>query len=61
MMKMICAMTNARKSRTPKIAMEPGVSKLLEDLAITELIRLALAGRIVFELTFLALIFRGIF
>ena len=61
MMKMICAMTNARKSRTPKIAMEPGVSKLLEDLAITELIRLALAGRIVFELTFFALIFRGIF
>ena len=54
-------MTNARKSRTPKIAMEPGVSKLLEDLAITELIRLALAGRIVFELTFFALIFRGIF
>ena len=60
MMKMICATTNARKSRTPKMATEPGVRKLFEELASTELIRLDLAGRIVFDLTFFALILRGI-
>ena len=60
MMKMICATTNARKSRTPKMATEPGVRKLFEELASTELMRLDLAGRIVFDLTFLALILRGI-
>ena len=60
MMKIICATTNARKSRTPKMATEPGVRKLFEELAITELIRLDLAGRIVFDLTFFALILRGI-
>ena len=60
MMKMICATTNARKSRTPKMATEPGVRKLFEELASTELVRLELAGRIVFDLTFFALILRGI-
>ena len=60
MRKIICATTNARKSRTPKMATEPGVSKLFEELAITELIRLELAGRIVIDLTFFALILRGI-
>ena len=60
MMKMICATTNARKSRTPMMATEPGVRKLFEELASTELIRLELAGRIVFDLTFFALILRGI-
>ena len=60
MMKMICAITNARKSRTPKMATEPGVRKLFEELASTELVRFELAGRIVFDLTFLALILRGI-
>ena len=60
MMKIICATTNARKSRTPKMATEPGVRKLFEELASTELIRLELAGRIVFDLTFFALILRGI-
>ena len=60
MMKIICATTNARKSRTPKMAMEPGVRKLFEELASTELIRLELAGRIVFDLTLFALILRGI-
>ena len=60
MMKMICATTNARKSRTPKMATEPGVRKLFEELASTELVRFELAGRIVFDLTFLALILRGI-
>ena len=60
MMKTICATTNARKSRTPKMATEPGVRKLFEELASTELIRLDLAGRIVFDLTFFALIWRGI-
>ena len=60
MMKMICAKTNARKSRTPKMATEPGVRKLFEELASTELVRFELAGRIVFDLTFLALILRGI-
>ena len=59
-MKMICATTNARKSRTPKMATEPGVSKLFEELPSTELIRLELAGRIVFDLTFFALILIGI-
>ena len=60
MMKIICATTNARNSRTPKIATEPGVRKLFEELAITEFIRLDLAGRIVFDLTLFALILRGI-
>ena len=60
MMKMICATTNARKSSTPKIATELGVRKLFEELASTELVRFELAGRIVFDLTFLALILRGI-
>ena len=60
MMKMICAITNARKSRTPKMATEPGVRKLFEELANTELMRLDLAGRIVFDLTLFALILRGI-
>ena len=59
-MKMICATTNARKSRTPKMATEPGVRKLFEELASTELVRFELAGRIVFDLTFLALILIGI-
>ena len=60
MMKMICATTNAKKSRTPKMATEPEVRKLFEELASTELIRLELTGRIVFDLTFFALILRGI-
>ena len=60
MMKMICATTNARNIRTPKMAMEPGVSKLFEELASTELVRFELVGRIVFDLTFFALILRGI-
>ena len=60
MMKMICATTNARKSRTPKMAMELGVRKLFEELASTELVRFELAGRIVFDLTLFALILRGI-
>ena len=60
MMKMICATTNARKSRTPRTATEPGVRKLFEELASTELVRFELVGRIVFDLTFFALILRGI-
>ena len=60
MMKMICATTNARKSRTPKMATEPGVRKLFEELASTELVRFELAGRIVFDLTLFALILIGI-
>ena len=60
MMKIICAITNARKSRTPKMATEPGVRKLFEELASTELVRFELAGRIVFDLTLFALILRGI-
>ena len=60
MMKIICATTNARKSRTPKMATEPGVKKLFEELASTELVRFELAGRIVFGLTLFALILRGI-
>ena len=60
MMKMICATTNARKSRTPKMATEPGVRKLFEELASTELVRFELVGQIVFDLTFFAFILRGI-
>ena len=60
MMKMICATTNARKSRTPTMATEPGVRKLFEELASTELVRFELAGRIVFDLTLFALILGGI-
>ncbi len=60
MMKMICATTNARKSRTPKMATEPGVRKLFEELASTELVRFELVGRIVFDLIFFAFILRGI-
>ena len=60
MIKMICATTNARKSRTPMMATEPGVRTLFEELASTELVRLDLAGRIVFDLTFFALILRDI-
>ena len=60
MMKIICAKTNARKIRTPKMATEPGVRKLFEELASTELIRPVLAGRIFFGLIFFALILRGI-
>ena len=60
MMKIICATTNARKIRTPTIATEPGVRKLFEELASTELVRFELVGRIVFDLTFFALILRGI-
>ena len=60
MMKIICATTNARKSRTPMMATEPGVRKLFEELASTELMRPVLAGRIVFDLIFFALILRGI-
>ena len=60
MMKMICATTNARKSRTPTMATEPGVRKLFEELASTELVRFELVGRIVFDLTFFALILIGI-
>ena len=60
MMKMICATTNARKSIIPRMATEPGVRKLFEELASTELMRPVLAGRIVFDLIFFALILRGI-
>ena len=60
MMKIICAKTKARKRRTPMMATEPGVRKLFEEFASTELMRLDLAGRIVFDLTFFALILRGI-
>ena len=60
MMKMICETTNARKSRTPKMATEPGVRKLFEELASTELVRFELVGRIVFDITFFALILIGI-
>ena len=42
------------------MATEPGVRKLFEEFASTELVRLVLAGRIVFDLTFFALILRDI-
>ena len=60
MMKIICAITNARKSKTPIMATDPGVRKLFEELASTELVRFEPAGRIVFDLIFFALILRGI-
>ena len=42
------------------MATEPGVRKLFEELASTELMRPVLAGRIVFDLIFFALILRDI-
>ena len=60
MMKIICAKTKARKRRIPMMATEPGVRKLFEEFASTELMRPVLAGRIVFDLIFFALILRGI-
>ena len=60
MMNIICAKTKARNRRTPMMATEPGVRKLFEELANTELMRPVLAGRIVFDLIFFALILRGI-
>ena len=60
MMNIICAKTKARNRRTPMMATEPGVRKLFEELANTELMRPVLAGRIVFDKIFFALILRGI-
>ena len=60
MMKIICAKTKAKNRRTTMMATEPGVRKLSEELANTELMRPVLAGRIVFDLIFFALILRGI-
>ena len=59
-MNIICAKTKARNRRTPMMATELGVRKLFEELANTELMRPVLAGRIVFDLIFFALILRGI-
>ena len=42
------------------MATEPGVRKLFEEFASTEFVRLDLAERIVFDLTFFALILRDI-
>jgi len=60
LMKMICAVTKAKKRRTPTTAIDPGVINLSSEFAPREFRRLELAGRIVFADTFLALILGGI-
>jgi len=60
LMKMICAVTKAKKRRTPITAIDPGVINLSSEFPPREFRRLELAGRIVFADTFLALILGGI-
>jgi len=60
LMKMICAITKAKKRRTPITATDPEERNLSSELAPRELRRLELAGRIVVAETFLAIIFGGI-
>jgi hypothetical protein len=60
MMKMICAVTKAKKRRTPITAIDPGVINLSSEFPPREFRRLELAGRIVLADTFLALILGGI-
>jgi len=59
-MKMICAITNAKKRRTPITAIEPGEKRRLSEYAPKELSRFDLAGFIFFADTFLVLIFGSI-
>jgi len=58
-MKIICAITNAKKRRIPITAIEPGEKSLLSEYAPKELSRFDLAGCIFFVDTFLVLIFGG--
>jgi hypothetical protein len=60
LMKMICAVTKAKKRRTPITAIDPGVINLSSEFPPREFRRLELDGRIVFADTFLALILGGI-
>ena len=60
LMRMICAITNAKKSRTPITAIDPEESNLSSEFAPRELMRLEFDGRIVFADTFLGLILGGI-
>jgi hypothetical protein len=60
LMKMICAITKAKKRRTPITAIDPGVINLSSEFPPREFRRLELDGRIVFADTFLALILGGI-
>ena len=60
LMKMICAVTKAKKRKTPITAIDPGVINLSSEFPPREFRRLELAGRIVFANTFLALILGGI-
>jgi len=57
---MICAITNAKKRRTPITAIEPGEKRRLSEYAPKELSRFDLAGFIFFADTFLVLIFGSI-
>ena len=60
LMKMICAVTKAKKRRTPITAIDPGVINLSPEFPPREFRRLELDGRIVFADTFLAIILGGI-
>jgi len=60
LMKMICAVTKAKKRRTPITTIDPGVINLSSEFPPREFRRLELDGRIVFADTFLALILGGI-
>jgi hypothetical protein len=60
LMKMICAITKAKKRTIPSTATDPGLRNLSSEFAPRELRRLELAGRIVFAETLLALILGGI-
>ena len=60
LMKMICAITKAKKRTIPSTATDPGLRNLSSEFAPRELRRLELAGRIVFADTLLALILGGI-
>jgi|TARA_X000001036_G_C20258288_1_gene635070 hypothetical protein len=60
LMKIICAVTKAKKRRTPMTAIDPGVRNLSSEFAPRELMRLEFEGRIVFADTFSGLILGGI-
>ena len=59
-MRMICAITKAKKRRTPITAIDPEERNLSSVFAPRELMRLEFEGRIVFADTFLGIILGGI-
>ena len=55
-----CAITKAKKRRTPITAIDPEERNLSSEFAPSELMRLEFDGRIVFADTFLGIILGGI-